>query len=203
MFWHLYISESRDTFSVTYNALKGLFRLLLAIVFCLTMLFVCNYSFSGTMGLPFNLFFGTLLLIFVISIPYSLRNIFNGNRGLIWGGNLNGLYLGGEFTSNYFYPWDDIIKITLVDTLRYTRDVDEHYQEHDIALVEVKSGKNPITGNYSNISGRFDKTKSGSIVMDFEYPKNSKEEILQLLYKYSFGKLNIETAEDINYQFDK
>ena len=203
MFWHLYISESRDTFSVTYNALKGLFRLLLAIVFCLTMLFVCNYSFSDPMRLPFNLFFGILLLIFVISIPYSLRNIFNGNRGLIWGGNLNGLYLGGEFTSNYFYPWDDIIKITLVDTLRYTRDVDENYQEHDIALVEVKSGKNPITGNYSNISGRFDKTKSGSIVMDFEYPKNSKEEILQLLYKYSFGKLNIETAEDINYQFDK
>jgi len=201
-----YVYEKEDQFYVTYNASMGLLSLILALIFSAVLFWLSNTVFPSDIRLPFSIFFGLLLLISIASIPYSISNIKKNNRGLIWGGDNSGLYLGGEMTDRFFYEWQQISKIILIDKLKYARnhdDPDERYLEHNIVLFEVDAVKNPITGKPSRFLsiGSFDKKKNGARVLKLSYPKGEKEPLIKILKKYSNDALEIVNIKNFQYAF--
>jgi len=179
-----YVYEENEKFFITYNASLGFLKLILGIGFSVLMLWLAQTAFVGSIVIPLTIFFSFTLTIFVISIPYSISNIRKDNKGIIWAGSKEGLYLGGDTSERFFYEWEHILKVTFIEKLEYTEHVDEHRRESNILLFEVKSIKNPITSKFSKFMFDFDKKKSGELVMKFNYPGGTREKVLELLKKY-------------------
>ena len=199
-----YVYEENEHFYVTYNASIGLLKLILGIGFSVLMLWLAQTAFVGSIVMPLTIFFGFTLTIFVVSIPYSISNIRKDNKGIIWAGSKEGLYLGGEVSQRFLHEWSGILKVTIVDHIEYERDDFDGpslVKEKNVLLFELKSLKNPITGNHSKYMLGFDRKKHGMHVMKFNYPKGFKERVIKLLKKYSSGELVIDSQIYVRYEF--
>jgi len=199
-----YVYEENEHFFVTYNASLGFLKLILGIGFSVLMLWLAQTAFIGSVVMPLIVFFGFTLTIFVISIPHSVSRIRKDNKGIICAGSKEGLYLGGEVSKRFLHQWSDILKVTFVDHIEYERDDFDGptlIKEKSVLLFELKSLKNPITGNDSKYMLGFDKKKNGMHVMKFNYPKEFKERVAKLLKKYASGELVIDYQRYVRYEF--
>jgi len=194
-----HIIEKNGKFFVTYNATYGCTHLFFGLLFCaFCILLGIKYDFP----VPFLIFMTVFSIIFIISFPHAINNIVNGNKGIHWGGDFDGVFLVPPSTERSIYSWSELRGIKVVKKLRYPEHYEDAYNtDTNVVLMHVDKLRNPISGKHTNLSGWFDRKNDGSKVLLWPYPKNEEKYLIEVLTKYSKGSVKIEEFKYLDYEF--